>query len=240
LTSTLTIPGQFNGPPASAQGGYACGRLAALAAGQFDGQARVTLHAPVPLDTPIHYHGSDRRGFATANGELVAAVSQPGLIFGPPDPVSPADAAAAHPRFAGHRSHPFPTCFACGISRADDGLRLMPGQLPDRPGMVACVWTPAAALAGANARVRAEFVWSVLDCPGGWTCDLVSEPRMLASMTARIIELPRADRSYVITGKLMQAAGRRIASATAIYAANGKGPLACATTVWLAVGSVGG
>jgi hypothetical protein len=235
VTATLTIPRRFNGPPGSAQGGYACGRLAALASGQLDGQARVTLHAPVPLDTPISYQGSARRGYATADDELVAAVSRPGLIFEPPDPVSPGDAASAHLRFAGRHGHPFPTCFACGVSRPGDGLGLMPGPLPGRPGTVACVWTPDPVLADADARVRAEFVWSVLDCPGGWTCDLVSEPRVLASMTARIVERPRAGRDYVITGKLMQAAGRRMASATALYRADGEGPLACATTVWLTV-----
>ena len=235
----LTIPRRFNGPPGRAQGGYACGRLAELAAGQLDGQASVTLHAPVPLDTPIFYQGSDRRGHATAGGDLVAAVAQPGLIFEPPDPVSPADGAAAHLRFAGHHGHPFPTCFACGVSRPGDGLGLMPGPLPDRPGSVACVWTPDPVLADADGCVRAEFVWSALDCPGGWTCDLVSEPRVLASMTARIVEPPQAGRTYVITAKLMQAAGRRVASATALYGADGEGPLACATTVWLAIGTLG-
>lgn len=240
MTATLTIPRRFNGPPGHAQGGYACGRLAALAAGQLDGQARVTLHAPVPLEVPIDYQGTGRRGYAMAGDDLIAAISEPGLIFAPPEPVSSADAVSAHLRFAGCHGHPFPTCFVCGVSRPGDGLGLMPGPLPDRPGMVACVWTPDPVVADADASVRAEFVWSVLDCPGGWTCDLVREPRVLASMTARIIELPRAGRTYVITGKLMQASGRRMASATALYEADGEGPLACATTVWLSIGTPGG
>lgn len=235
MIATLTIPGRFNGPPGSAQGGYACGRLAALAAPAVNGQARVTLHAPVPLDTPLSYQLSGRRGYATAGGEIVATVSEAGLVFEPSEPVPLADAAGAHATFAGRRGHPFPSCFACGVSRPRDGLGLAPGQLRDRPGIVACVWTPDRELAGGDLRVPAEFVWSVLDCPGGWTSDLVSEPRVLASMTARIIELPRPSRSYVITGKLMEAAGRQVACATALYEADGAGPLAWATTTWLSM-----
>lgn len=239
MTTTLTIPARFNGPPGSAHGGYTCGRLAALAASHLGGQARVTLHAPVPLDTPLLYQVSGRRGYATAGDVLVATVSDPGLILEPPKPVSSAEAAAAHARFAGRRGHPFPSCFACGVSRSGDGLGLTPGRLPHLPGMVACVWTPDPVLSGTDLAVPAELVWSALDCPGGWTSDLISEPRLLASMTARIVELPRADRSYVITGKLMEAAGRTLTCTTALYAADGAGPMASATAIWLAV-TVGG
>jgi hypothetical protein len=236
VTATLTIPGRFNGPPRSAQGGYAAGCLAALAAGHLDGQARVTLHAPVPLETPLCYQVSGSRGYATAGGELVATVSSAGLIFAPPEPVSPAEATAAHARYAGHQGHPFPSCFACGVIRPGDGLGLTPGQLRDRPGMVACTWTPAPALAGADGTVPAELAWSVLDCPGGWTSDLVSEPRVLASMTAQVVGLPQAGVTYVITGLLKEAAGRIVASASALYGPGSAAPLAWATTTWLTIG----
>lgn len=235
MTGTLTIPARFNGPPGSAHGGYACGRLASLAAEHLSGQARVTLHAPVPLETPLRYQVSGRRGYAMAGNALVATVSAAGLVYEPPEPVSPAEAADTSARFAGRRGHPFPSCFACGLSRSGDGLRLMPGQLRDRPGMVACLWTPDPVLADPDLGIPAELVWSALDCPGGWTSDLVSEPRVLASMTAQIAELPRAGRRYVITGKLMATAGRTMASATALYGADGAGPMASATSLWLAV-----
>lgn len=239
MTATLTIAARFNGPPGHAQGGYACGRLAAIAAGHLSGQARVTLHAPVPLDTPLCYQVSGRRGYASAGDVLVATVSEPGLVFDPPEPVSSAEAVAAHARFAGRHGHPFPSCFACGISRPGDGLGLTPGRLRDRPGMVACVWTPDPAFARTDLSVPAELVWSALDCPGGWISDLVSEPRVLTSMTAQILELPRAGRSYVITAKLMGAAGRTVASATALYEADRAGPIATATTIWLALAPSG-
>ncbi len=235
MTTTLTIPARFNGPPGSAHGGYVCGRLAALAASHLSGQARVALHAPVPLDTPLCYQVSGRRGYATADDALVATVSDPTLVFEPPGPVPLAEAVAAHERFAGLLGHPFPSCFACGVSRFGDGLGLTPGPLRDRPGMVACVWTPDPVLAGPGLALSAELIWSALDCPGGWTSDLVSEPRVLASMTTQIVKLPRAGQSYVITGKLMRAAGRTVATATALYEADGAGPIASATTIWLAV-----
>ncbi|MGR6999796.1 hypothetical protein ACU686_19670 [Yinghuangia aomiensis] len=51
-----------------------------------------------------------------------------------------------------------------------DGLRLFPGLLPQQPGTTATPWVPDASLADADgARVRPEFVWAALDCPGGWT-----------------------------------------------------------------------
>ena len=46
IPASLSIPARFNGPPASGNGGYSCGVLAACVAGP----ARVRLHAPPPLD----------------------------------------------------------------------------------------------------------------------------------------------------------------------------------------------
>ena len=235
MSATLTIPSRFNGPPGSAHGGYACGRLAALAAGHLPGPARVTLHAPVPLDTPLRYQTAGQRGYATAGDVLVATVSGSGLAFAPPEPVPHAEAVAAQATFAGLRGHPFPSCFVCGVSRPGDGLGLAPGRLRHRPGMVACSWTPDPALTGPGRGVPAELVWSALDCPGGWTSDLTREPRVLASMTAQITGRPQAGQSYIITGKLVGAAGRSVMSVTALYGADGAGPLASAATIWLTV-----
>ena len=35
MTDTLSIPGFFNGPPDSGNGGYTCGRVAALVDAEF-------------------------------------------------------------------------------------------------------------------------------------------------------------------------------------------------------------
>src|ERR1700727_3707120 len=46
---TLTIPSRFCGPPASGNGGYVCGCIAAY----LDGQVTLTLRRPPPLATPM-------------------------------------------------------------------------------------------------------------------------------------------------------------------------------------------
>ena len=55
LVGTLVIDDRYNGPPASANGGYACGRIAAF----VDGPARVTLRKPPPLHTDCLLYTSD-------------------------------------------------------------------------------------------------------------------------------------------------------------------------------------
>jgi len=45
----IKIPGRFNGPPLSGNGGYSCGVLAAF----IDGPSRVRLHVPLPLDREL-------------------------------------------------------------------------------------------------------------------------------------------------------------------------------------------
>jgi hypothetical protein len=52
---TLTVPSRFNGPPASGQGGYSAGALAA----HLDGPAAVSLRRPVPLDEALEVRTDD-------------------------------------------------------------------------------------------------------------------------------------------------------------------------------------
>jgi len=49
MAGTLTIPNRFSGPPGVGNGGYSCGRFAAL----LGGAAEVTLRRPVPLETAL-------------------------------------------------------------------------------------------------------------------------------------------------------------------------------------------
>jgi len=47
--ATVIVPARFNGSPASGNGGYSCGPLAAT----FEGPVAVSLRRPVPLDTEL-------------------------------------------------------------------------------------------------------------------------------------------------------------------------------------------
>jgi hypothetical protein len=53
--STVTIPSRFNGPPASGNGGYSCGLVAAA----LGGPAAVSLRRPVPLDQALELRHED-------------------------------------------------------------------------------------------------------------------------------------------------------------------------------------
>jgi hypothetical protein len=183
----------------------------------------------------MEYHVSGQRGYASAQGELIATVARSGLAVAPPQPVPLTEAAAAQAGFPGQAAHPFPTCFACGSSRPGDGLNLRPGPVRGRDDLVACAWFPDPALAGTDGIIPAEIVWSVLDCPGGWTSDLVRVPRVLVSMAARITTLPQIGAGYVITGQLMTITGRTLTSTTALYSVREGDLLASATSIWVAV-----
>ncbi|MFJ3722517.1 hypothetical protein ACIPYQ_08060 [Streptomyces sp. NPDC090045] len=235
-TSTFSIAGAFNGPPTSANGGYACGRLAELATagGQLTAPVAVSLHLPVPLDTPLSYQPAGKRGHAWHGEDVVASVT---AGSGPPpvlEPVTAAEAKAAQDSFTGV-GHPFPTCFVCGPERAEGGLALRPGAVEGKPDTVACLWTPGPGLADEQGVVLPEIVWSALDCPGGWTTDPVRRPRLLGRMSAQIDELPVAGREYVVVGRLVHTEERTTTNLTALYDAAEGRLLAHASALWIAI-----
>jgi hypothetical protein len=156
------------------------------------------------------------------------------------DPVPPVgydDAQAAGERYAGLRDHPFPECFACGPARAPgDGLRLRPGPLdPAVPGVgVAAAWSPGEADVGVDGTVPVPIVWAALDCPGGWSVDIVGRPMVLGTMTARVLARPGYEERCVVTGRAVQVSDRKALTATSLYGQSGD-LLATAAHVWVAV-----
>jgi hypothetical protein len=233
---TLTIAARFNGPLTSANGGYACGLLARYAAPDIGPHASVTLHTPPPLGTPIELSRKGSRVHAWAGDELIATVAASA-----PDrmdrlePVSVQAAQDAAARFTGHQGHPFPTCFVCGVDRQDSsGLFLSPGPMPSSPGTVACTWTPDESVLSPAGAVPDEIVWSVLDCPGGWTGDPAREPMVLGRMAARILAPLRPHQQYVVVGSAAGRQGRTATKDTALFDADGA-LVAQAAAIWVAV-----
>ncbi|MCG5212975.1 hypothetical protein [Streptosporangium sp. KLBMP 9127] len=151
------------------------------------------------------------------------------------DVVSPAEAERASHAFQGFTGHPFPTCFVCGHERAaGDGLALTPGPVEGRQGTVACLWTPTDDQASADGRITDELVWSVLDCPGGWTGDPRTEPMVLSRMTAVITRRPALGHTYVVVGALRRRQGRTAVVDTALFDESGR-VVGKASAVWVAV-----
>jgi hypothetical protein len=176
----------YQGPPDSANGGYACGLFAeqaALSLGTGTPLA-VQLHAPPPLETNLTIKRTSRRVHIWSDLGIVATVSPDATEVELIPPVSQGEAEVASEGFKGRSFHPFPTCVICGSGRKDQAaLRLSPGPVIGRDGSVACIWIP-------RSEVNVELMWAVLDCPGGWTLEQIPAPWVLSRMTARIAAFP--------------------------------------------------
>ncbi|GAB3686164.1 hypothetical protein [Angustibacter aerolatus] len=233
----LTIPARFNGPPGSGNGGWVSGAVAALLPGD-PFAVTVVLRRPPPLDVPLDVRAGDDGGVEVLDGDqLVARVAATADVDGePPAPVGWDDAEAAAARYPGLVDHPFPTCFSCGTDRGD-GLGLRPGAVPGRPGTVAASWVPHASTTDDGSVVTRQVTWAALDCPGGWSVDIVGRPMVLGTMTARLDALPRAGRRHVVVGRADGEQGRRTFTSTALYDVEGAEPvlLGRAAAVWVRV-----
>lgn len=210
--SSLTIPGRFNGPPGSANGGVTCGLLA-----QATGASEVTLRQPPPLDVKMRLEEA-----RLYDGDVLVAEARQGHVSLDAAPaVSVADAAAAAAEYAGHVAHPFPTCFVCGPDHPT-GLHLFPG--PVAAGVVAVPWTPVDR--------DPVMVWAALDCPGGWSCDLPGRPMVLGRMALRVDTLPTAGQDHVVVGWKVGEEGRKVFTGSVLYDATGR-VLAVAQQTWI-------
>lgn len=220
------MPHRFNGPPSSGNGGWTAGALAATLPRALRTPITVRLHRPPPLDTPMPLSETATGATASSKGRPIAEAR---YAESDPLPVPPVDmdaAAEAEARFIGHRQHPFATCFVCGTARrADDGLRLFAGPLPGQD-RVAATWTPY--------EVTVPIVWAALDCPGGWATDIVEQPSVLGTITARIHELPDTSERYVVVAAARGSEGRKSFTASTIYDPDGT-VIATAEHVWIAV-----
>lgn len=267
LIAELTVPRRFNGPPASGNGGWVAGALAEILLGDLlvdaaRGHAaspavEVSLRHPPPLDTPLHVSRTDAGLAASFGGAVIAGARAVDDALVPVDGVDPAQAHAARDGYPGLRSHPFPTCFACGPERAaGDGLRIFGGPLargqghldpgPD-PGSVtaprlAATWTPDSSVAtggepepGEDApRAGLATTWAALDCIGGWAGDLEERAMVLARITARVEALPVIGEEHVVVAALRGQEGRKTFTASTLHDADGR-VVATAEHLWIAV-----
>src|ERR1051326_5711614 len=145
----VAIEKRFCGPPKSANGGYACGLLAAY----IEGNAEITLLAPPPLGEPLSIVAGEH-GVELRQQEKTLARGRAVGIDLPEIPIASFCEAHAAIRRSPYdeRRHPLPTCFVCGPHRTEgDGLRIIPSPLPARPddksGTLAAPWVPTANLA---------------------------------------------------------------------------------------------
>jgi hypothetical protein len=214
----MMIAERFHGPPASGNGGYVCGRLAA----HVDGPARVRLHVPPPLGTELAVR-DDGASVRLLDGDTVVAVAEPtDLDVDVPSPVTYAEAEEASRSYRGFESHWFPTCFVCGPEREPgDGLRIFPGAVAGR-NIVACPWRPHESLGDGSGRVRPEFLWAALDCPGGFAfAPPTSGAILLGELAARIDGPVRVGERCVLIAWEIEHDRRKHRTGTALFSKDG-------------------
>jgi hypothetical protein len=228
----LRLGGRFCGPPASANGGYACGAIAEL----LGGEVEVTLRRPPPLGRPLRLRVGDG-GATVHDGDQLVAEAHPATVpLAVPGTASPAQARAAAARSPLYQGHPFPTCFTCGPDRAPgDGLRIFPGPLPGGD-LWAAPWTPDPSVADQDGLVEPAVVWAALDCPSGFAAGVGDTTMMvLGRMAARVLTRPRADTTYcLVAWRGGPAAGRKQPAGSALRDAHGR-VLAVARTAWVTI-----
>ena len=218
----MIIPPRFNGPPGSANGGYACGLVSEALGGGFE----VMLRRPPPLGVELDLVGHE----LLYEGEVIAeARRMTQSVLDAPDPVSVEEATEASKRYPGFDHHAYPTCFTCGPQR-DDGLGIFPGPVEGREGVVASPWTP-------REPMRPEIVWAALDCPGGWAVDdFQREGVLLGQMGAAIAVLPPVGEPSVAIGWRIGEDGRKRFAGSALFSPEGD-LLAAARSTWIAPSS---
>jgi hypothetical protein len=229
---TVTIPSRFNGPPASANGGYACGLVAGLVGAE---EVTTSLRLPPPIGRPLEVVRDGDRVELRDGADLVAEGEPAELRLDVPGAITPDEAAAASSAGRDHwcDHHPFPTCFTCGPARTPgDGLRLFPGELGG--GLFATPWTPDASLDDGTGRVRPECVWAALDCPtSAPIANFATGPAMvLARLTARLACPVLVGEAHAIVAWPLAVEGRKRHAACALFDSQGR--LLCASrALWI-------
>lgn len=232
LSATVVIPGRFNGPANSANGGYACGLVASL----IEDDVEVTLRSPPPLDVEMDV-ARVPGGVDVLDGNTLIATARHLTFEQPEMPAMPSwdEVVAASERYLGHTRHEFPTCFTCGPDR-DDGLRIFPG--PTHSGQVAAPWIPRASLPNHEGGVATPIVWAALDCPGAWVeaRDLLEDPVVLGRMAAIVTRPIRIGQRYMAVAWGLGGEGRKSFAATALVDESGA-VVATARQTWITVSS---
>lgn len=220
MSSPVSIPGRFNGPLDSGNGGYCSGVVASF----VEGPAEVSLRSPVPLDRPLGVVTDGDGAVRLLDGETLVAEGRPAAAIDlqAPAAVSLDEARAAMERYRGLDTGPFCRCFVCGRAR-EDTLGVFAGQVDDRD-LVASTWTPPRSMADEQGSVRPEVVWAVLDCPTYFAAHIGQDLSLsfLVRLAARIDNPVVAERDYVVIAWPIESEGRKRRAGSAVMTPDGQ------------------
>ncbi len=244
---TIVVGRRFRGPDVgggTGNGGYFCG-LVALAAGPGVRGVEIKRTTGVPLERPLAVRIVEGGAEVHDDEGLLARTSSREIEVVVPEPPELDVARQVSGRFlvrleTGEVGHTFPECFVCGHRRdPGDGLRVFAGPLDGglgaAAGMRVGAWRPDAAFLDGGGWLRPEFVWSAMDCPGGWA---IAGPANTGTLQVEILGPVAGRQELIVMGWPMAAAGsrpgsRRRYAGTAIFDARGR-LLARGAAIWVA------
>ena len=221
----VLIPGRYNGPPTSGNGGWVSGLVASHTPVTADAPAvSVRLRLPPPLDRELTLDVGEPT--VLRDGEdVIATATAASTPAGPlPAPVTFDEARAAEAHGITAEEHPFPTCYGCGPAHPT-GLRIRSGPVPGTT-TYAATWLPRES--------SASEVWAALDCPGGKAAGFPATLMVLGTMTARILTPPVVGQEHVVLSWSRGDDGRKRHAASALFTADGR-LLARADQTWVAI-----
>ncbi len=248
----IVLGARFNGPLRMANGGYACGSLAA-ALGLPLGPVSVRLHRPVPLETALRLAPAAEGRDATAvtgspaksgvaalwSGDALIATAERAQLRGlrVPDPPARPDRDAAEDARSRHHDfgpdHPLGGCFVCSEYRTD-GLHVSAGPIAgDGTGdVVATPFEPDGSF-GADGVVDPAVVWAALDCPSyPMSAMRAGQTSLLGTFRAEIGRDVRVGERLVVVGWTTRLEGRKHLTSSALL--DGAGAvLGAAEAVWI-------
>jgi len=231
---TLSIDPVYNGPPDSAHGGVAAGRMAELLDPLC---ASVRFRAPIPVgSTMTAVPGGDDTVELFENDRPIAIVRR---LEGPLDgqrfdplPSTAVDAAEHAFHSEWDTRHPFPTCFGCGHHRTDGrGMALAPGPAPGHD-VHAAWWRPRR-----DGAVPPWLVWAALDCPSGFPAFVTLAPdraRVTGEFAVELLHPVPGDGTYQILSHVTGGSGRKTTTSAALVDHTGT-TLAVATAIWIEI-----
>jgi hypothetical protein len=242
MDDTLIIEPRFNGPRLSGNGGYVGGVMAGRYVQAFggDGTVEITLRAPIPIDRPLQVARDEAGGQKTLllrDGDTLLCEARAGSLVHlvPPPPPRDWDDVMHRGEIGGSpEDSDFTWCVVCGRRRGvGDGLRVF-GTSGPQPGTSLSCYLPHANHADAEGRIRPEFVWGTLDCPGAFAAQDIDDmrPALTGRMTARVIKPPLVGERCAVVGWKIGEEGRKLYSGTALYTESGR-LCALATCTWI-------
>ncbi len=240
-TNSIRVPGWFQGPTGSGQGGWTAAQLIGIA-GQ---PSTIAFRAPIPLDTDLRVV-SDRDHHAVVDmtgpeDVVVMEATSWDPDFPETEPVSLDVARIGRSRFARtNDDHPVPHCFSCGLQ--PDAMKVHPGELDD--GRFATDWrAPAWAVnreAPPEEVVASGAIWAALDCTAAlYACTHGGlRTAFTVQLAVEMLEPIRPDEHYALVGWSGHGApewdGRKRTAASAAFSEDGT-CVARSTSFWVSV-----